>query len=698
MTINNIQLKYLMDNDLQDIEFTISKIDSNEFKICINEINLRLQMKNIKDNNSKSLRGSRKNKKMNIQSYLIVPEQTMEIYIENIVRLKQRKEQIDKNFNKPSNIVTTDINISIKDIQLEPLESILYINDIYNVIIKEEIYNNNSNNYKKGTDSIMSMSSRKSENSNKNEFVESLMDPNKSKSKLSNKEPLFTITFTISLINCKINDERNQRSIEVNIKDFLFKNLKLLCKKIEFLIIYEPKDFGDKVKVDLGSINNINLEIVEKINYNLTYHIIIDEIIFTLCKDSLLYIQDVLDTIGKIMPDCFIQAKKSNKIVVTKRDDKILSTYDIDENQNEQESVVFGNNVAKSICLISSQNEFVLDVDEDYLDNLKNEKEEPSEIIDDEFKYNLRERKRNKDENDLSLVIKKIHIGLYKGLDFDTIDDIRTKSETDENKKEEEKENENEILLLEKEKEKSNNEIVNEINEKLDNLKKSLQIKKNNDNDGEIKNNLNINNELNNNIDENKKMLKKKETDSFEIIDFNPYKKITARDKNNYLLLTITDISLSILYEKKNSYEIEFIIKDLEIKDNLSESNFKRLFAIRKNLELDEENQKDIPFLLIFVDISNSQNELSTNTYSDFNITCEISLASSQLMVHQNSLLFILDYFINNNSQDNKKAVKDHNLSLKLYNMDKYHTKPSFVLDSQFNQIFVEDFGEEQND
>ena len=175
---------------------------------------------------------------------------------------------------------------------------------------------------------------------------------------------------------------------------------------------------------------------------------------------------------------------------------------------------------------------------------------------------------------------------------------------------------------------------MNDINEKLDNLKKSLQIKKNNDNDGEIKNNLNINNELNNNIDENKKMLKKKETDSFEIIDFNPYKKITARDKNNYLLLTITDISLSILYEKKNSYEIEFIIKDLEIKDNLSESNFKRLFAIRKNLELEEENQKDIPFLLIFVDISNSQNELSTNTYSDFNITCEISLASEFIIIY----------------------------------------------------------------
>ena len=30
--------------------------------------------------------------------------------------------------------------------------------------------------------------------------------------------------------------------------------------------------------------------------------------------------------------------------------------------------------------------------------------------------------------------------------------------------------------------------------------------------------------------------------------------------------------------------------------------------------------------------------------------------------------------------------------------MEKYHTKTSFVLDSQFNEIFAEDFGEEKND
>jgi hypothetical protein len=394
MTINKIQLKLFMNNDKQEIEFNINKIESKEFKTCINEINLGLKRNKIKDNLSKSIKSSSRSQKMaNFKSYMIVPEQTMEIYIENILRLKQRKEILNNKLNKKSNSFSTDLNISINDIHLEPLESIIYINDIYNVITKEEICKNTSNNFKKSTNTYMSISSIKSENSNKNEIVETLMDQNrKSKSKMSNKEPLFKINFSISLIKCIINDDKNDRSIEVNIKDFNFKNTKLSLEKIEFLIYYEPEDFGDKVKVDLGCINEINLEIVEKINYNISYHIIIDEMIFSFCKDSFLYIQEVLDNISIIMSNCFIQAKKSNKIVITKANEKVLSTYDIDENQNEQESRVFGNNVAKSICLISGQNEFKLDIDEDYLDNLRNEKEEPNEIIDDIYKSALRER------------------------------------------------------------------------------------------------------------------------------------------------------------------------------------------------------------------------------------------------------------------------------------------------------------------
>ena len=87
-----------------------------------------------------------------------------------------------------------------------------------------------------------------------------------------------------------------------------------------------------------------------------------------------------------------LKTKKSNKIVITKSNSKVLSTYDMYESQNEQESMAFGNNVSKSICLISDQNEFKLDIDEDYLGNLKNEKEEPNELIDDIYKSALRER------------------------------------------------------------------------------------------------------------------------------------------------------------------------------------------------------------------------------------------------------------------------------------------------------------------
>ena len=705
MTISNIKFIYIINNIKQNIQFSIKKIDSKEFKTSINDINLELKINKIKNNDFKNLKNSTTNKSktknINMKSYMIVPEQAMEIYIENIIRLKKRREQLNNKYNQPKHLIKTDLNISIKDIQLEPLESVLYINDIYNVIVKEEIINNNDNLKKqfllKSTDyRTMSMYSKTSNDNNENNIIESIIEPKKEpKSKISvgeNKEPLFVINFNISLIKCIINDEQNDRSTEINIKEINLKTKHISCEIIEFLIFYEPKDFSDKVKINLGSINNLSLTIIEKINHNSSFNIIIDEIFFTFCKDSFLYLQNVLDNVSEIMSNCFVQAKKSSKIIVTKKKDKIINTYDIDESQDKQESELFGNNVAKSICLISSKNEFVLDIDEDYLDNLKNEKEEVNEIIDDVYKSTLRKNKlRNNDESDLCLTIKKINIGLYKGNDFESTLDIKTKSMKDE-EKEKEKEKEKEEK---KKKENNNNEnklIIMDINTQLENLQKNLKVIEINDN---IKDNLNID-EIQKENDKKPKEKKRKESDSFEIVECNRYKKINAREKNNFLFLSITDVNLSILYEKKNSYEIEFTIRDLEIKDNLIASTFKRLLFPMQNLESKEEKIK-IPFLSIFVDISNSQNELSTNNYTDFNITCEIGLASIQLMIHQDSLLFTLDFFIKDTEKE-KLTSKDSNSSLHLYNDKQYHTNPSFVLDSQFSQIIIEDYGEEQND
>ena len=54
--------------------------------------------------------------------------------------------------------------------------------------------------------------------------------------------------------------------------------------------------------------------------------------------------------------------------------------------------------------------------------------------------------------------------------------------------------------------------------------------------------------------------------------------------KNLYGFEIVKKIYLSILYAKKNSYELEFSIEDFEIKDNLKESTIKRLLAKRKNI------------------------------------------------------------------------------------------------------------------
>ena len=681
-SIKNIKLNYIMSNNQQIMEFSIDKIESNEFKLYINEIKMNLNLTKFRNSDSMNLKISTKSKKsksMNLHSYLIVPEESMEIYIENIMRLQKRKQQLNKNndSNKEKDKQITNVNISIKDIELEPLECVLYINDIYNVIVKEELYNSSITNTKKDnllnstisrTKSVSSKNSEEPEQ--KNTILESLLDPNE-QSKLSNKtnkEPLFIINFNLYSVKCIIKDEKNLRDIELKIKNINLKNGNLLCKNIEFLILYEIEDYIDKVIIDLGQINNINLIAEEKNNINTSFQIIIDEISFSFCKDSFEYIQNVVDKVGETMSKCFVKAKKNNKIVITKKTDQLISTYDA-EDKRDQESELFGNNVAKSICLVSTSNDYVLDIDENYLDNLKNEKEEPNEIIDEVYKSCLKEKiMKNNNKSNLSLIIKKIKIGLYSGYDFESTLDFRTKAIDYKNNEKEENGN---II-------KDNDDDRNEFNEKLEILKQNIEIK-----DEDIKDNLNIDN------------VKKKESDNFEIIELNRDKKVNGRKRDNYLLFSIEKIYLSILYAKKNSYELEFSIEDFEIKDNLKESTIKRLLAKRKNIGNNEE-RKNIPFLSIFVDISNSQNELSRNNYTDFNIACEISLSSFQIMIHQNSLLFILSFFIKNDATPKKKDSNE--IALKLYNTEQYHTQPSYILDSQFNQIIVEDYGEEQND
>ena len=677
INIRDLELKYILNNLSDIINFSIKEISSNEFDFKINLISLNLTLSKIKnenfEKNHQKLNNIKKNKKLRFD--IVSPGESIEIYIENILRFKQKQHLLDEKLNQFEKVIETktDLSLSIKSIIVKPLEAILFLNDIYNVIGREEIYNSNNNEknkmlLNKSMQRISTSSWGSKKTKNKKDLISSItkekdtdsISINNNEINKKNKADLININFNIELIKCEIADDTNFRSTEFCINNISLKNKIFNINNIKLYILYEIPDLFEKVFVNLCDISDINLSIIETPNNNFSLNIIISSIFFSICRDSFNYIQKVLDIISNMISNCFVQAKKGNKIVISQKKDVLLGMRDT-KLSDDQEIELFGNNEAKSVCLISAKNEFVLEVDENYLDNLKNEKEEVVDNIDEIFKSTLREKKKeNSDNNDLNLVIKKIKFGLYDGLDFESVVDIKCKSDEE--------------------------NINNDNNEEKNNNSEKIDIEKDN-------------------------KLDKKET-PFEIIEFNPYKKINGRDKDNYLLFYTEELKLSIIYEQKNSYEIDFSIKLFEITDHLKESNFKRLLFATKNIEnhLNFEEGSDIQnnielnpnpenqkFMSIFVDISNSQNELSTNNYSDFNIICEISLSNIQLKIHQKALLFLLNFFIE--SDKDKKDTNKENQTLKIYNKEKYHTDRAFIEDCEFNELFVENLdGVNQSD
>ena len=684
VNIKDTALKYALNKISNEIKFSINEINSNEFDFLINSISINVNLSQEKNENynfSNLQKFKNKKNTKNLNFNIVSPGESIEIYIENILRFKQKQKTLE--LMEPKIFETkTDIDISLKSIKISPVEAILFLNDIYNVIGREEIYNN-SNNEKnkmllsKSMQRLSSSSYGSKKTKNKLELIASKQKSDNSLSEniIANKKDgkdLLNINFNIDKIKCIINDYSTFRSTELNINNINLKNKIFNIQKIDFYILYEIEDFGEKVLVNLCEINDINLSIFDKENNNFSYQITIASIIMSLCKDSFAYIENVLDNVSNIASNCFVQAKKGNKIVISQNKDMLLGTRDT-KLGDDQEKEVFGDDEAKSVCLDSTKDDFVLEIDEDYLDNLLNEKEEVLDNIDDIFKSNLKEKKKeNEESNELNLSIKKINLGLFSGLDFQSIDEIKCKSD-DEN-------------------------INNNINNNKKEIKNEfVEIKKD---EIDINENLNIKEEIDKNKNKGNLELKNKNS-NFEIIEYNPYKKINGREKNNYLLFDTEDLNLNIIYIQNNSYEIEFGINYFEIKDSLKESRFKRLLFPSKNINIEnsinsqlkeETNQK---FLSIFVDISNSQNKLSMNNYSDFNIICDISLSSLQLLIHQNALLFLLNFFIQDKTKNNDKE----NDALKLYNNEQYHTERAFIEDIEFNEICVEDLdGNNQND
>ena len=685
VNIKDTRLKCILNKLSNIINFSIKEIDSKEFDFKINAISLNLAMSQIEIENIDNQKLKSKNKKhrKNMNFNIVSPGESIEIYIENILRFKQKQKSLELNNEIKTHETKTDIDISIKEIKINPVESVLFLNDMYNVITREEIYNN-SNNEKnkmllsKSMQRISSSSYGSSNHKNKISILSIKQSVNSNNIKVEpnnkNSSELLNINFHVETIKCIIVDDTTFRNTELSINNINLKDKIFNIKNIQFYILYEIDDFGEKVLVDLCQINDINLSITEKEKNNMAYKVIISSIKLSFCKDSLKYIETVLDIVSDLISNCFVQAKKGNKIVITQKKDKLLGMRDT-RMVDEQEAEVFGNDEAKSVCLTSQKNEFELDIEENYLDNLINEQEEVLEVIDQKFKSDLRmKKKENNEDSNLNLCIKKIDIGLYAGFDFESVVDIKCKTDNG-NQEQNKKEEEGNIIILQ------------------------------NDSDDD---NININEELN----KNKGSKSNEKDNNFEIIEFNPYKKINGRERDNFLLFTTEEINLSILFVQNTSYEVEFNINKFEILDNLTNSKFKLLLFQKNNINIENDKEDDMEdnidldieennnqkFLSVFVDVSNSRNQLSANNYSDFNIICEISLSSLQLLIDQNSLLFILNFFIEDDkSQSNKEKGKDET-KLKLYNIGQYHTERAFIEDIEFNEIILDDITGSQSD
>ena len=209
---------------------------------------------------------------------------------------------------------------------------------------------------------------------------------------------------------------------------------------------------------------------------------------------------------------------------------------------------------------------------------------------------------------------------------------------------------------------KKENNISNSNNNNINSENNNNNILKEENNENNNNENIIINNENNNNNNENnnQKMIKlykikvNIKTISFSLHKGNDfeYKKKSKRDEENYIIIIINEIDFLFNFEKDKLYNINFIIKNTEIKDFIQQSTFKYL------LKKEEENKN---FFELKVNMQNSFNKISAKIYTDFNIDCEISFSPINITIHQISLYFILNFFKEKEEKINENKNENNN-------------------------------------
>ena len=425
--INNILFNYSIKDNLQNICFKLSKIYCKEIELNILDIVSDINIKNQIIENNQSI---------NFEPVIIKPEQLLENYITNYIKYQNLLKS-----KKPKEKTEIKLIVNLNSISLNVIEGILFANDFYNeyalsnsfssiVITKinEPSINNNNNSL---STKITSFDTTSLENTKVKE------------EKLTN----FEFKFSINEIQLKMkdnnNDKKNKQLIfelnDININENL-----IFLNNSKLYFQYKVKN-NQIVIVNLGKINGFTIELINKSNNKMEINVKIIDLYFGICKDSLLYIQDL----------CLYFANLSSKIFIS---EKMTSGSSL-MNTSTLSSYSKLNKTEKDISLktihLDKKIKNKLDIKENYLNNNigskflnENSTRQSENLI--KQPITLSFIKNDKNCNYLNLKINSITFSIYDGKDFENeIDiDILNNNEDIENQKFESK-NSNEFEILE---------------------------------------------------------------------------------------------------------------------------------------------------------------------------------------------------------------------------------------------------------
>ena len=400
ITINNILLNYSINDNLQNICFKLSKIYCKDIELSIVDITSDINIKNQKIENNQSI---------NFVPVIIKPEQILENYITNYIKYQNLLKS-----KKPKEKTEIKIIVNLHSFTVNAIEGILFANDFYN----EYALSNSFSTIVITKNNEPSINNNNSLSTKVTSFDTSSLENTKVKEeKLTNFEFKFSINQVQITINDNNDDKKNKQLIfelnDININENL-----ISLNNSKLYIQYMVKN-NQIVTANLGRINGFTIELINKSNNKMDINIKIIDLSFGICKDSLLYIQDL----------CLYFANLSSKIFIS---EKMTSPSSL-MNTTTLSSYNKLNKTEKDISLktihLDKKIKNKLDIKENYLNNNigskflnENSMRQSENLINQPIKQSF--IKNNNNCNHLILTINTITFSIYDGKDFENEIDI----------------------------------------------------------------------------------------------------------------------------------------------------------------------------------------------------------------------------------------------------------------------------------